>query len=246
MLQAGQGKGAEVLVEGWTIVEEVLRAGRTLSVVMADTKAWEILNHSPWWSRAHNGETYHVPPSLLSVMADTQTPQGIVALTGRKIASLEDCLGGDDGVILWLNGLQDPGNVGTIIRTALAFGVKRIVVTKGTASPWLPKVTRAASGATFRAVIAEVEPGVGWLNQAKQRGFEVFIAHPRGGIPPEAVKAKRLVVGIGQEAKGFTAEECASGTMVTIPQNSGEMESLNAGMAAGILLYGLTKNLKIL
>lgn len=168
----------------------------------------------------------------LSRLAGTRSPRGPVGV----ISSPEPGTASIDGLLVaW--GVSDPGNVGTMIRTAAAFGWG-FGHTGGTADPWAPKVLRAGAGAQFRAPIRAITD----LDQIRQLGFEPLASIVRGGMSPVELPSGRYAVLIGEEAAGLP-EPVVSGSAVsvTIPMPGGT-ESLNAAVAAGMLVYELSKD----
>jgi TrmH family RNA methyltransferase len=167
---------------------------------------------------------------LLDRIADTTTPQGILAFFPVPWAGREKVLAREKIVIL--DGLQDPGNVGTIIRTAEAFGFSGIVVTEGTASPFSPKALRAAMGSSLGVDIARIErQELGGIPHA------IISLAPLGTASlSRGLFEGRTAVCLGQEGSGVSGEVRAlSRHTVSIPMK-GQVESLNVSVAAGIVL----------
>lgn len=167
---------------------------------------------------------------LFARIADTRSPQGILAFfpapwaQGTELARRER--------IVVLDGLQDPGNVGTIIRTAEAFGFGAAAVTEGTASPFSPKAVRSSMGSALGVAIARLQP-------AKLAEFphRIITLAPRGSARLSAdLFREPFAVCLGQEGAGVSPEMLAlSHETVSIPMK-GEVESLNVAVAAGIVL----------
>lgn len=236
----GRGESGEVFIEGLKPVEEAVKAGCELSVLAGEKNSLQAFGRSAIGKNARIKESYQLSSELIGVLSDTVSPQGLCAVADRPRASLEEVLALGDQVLLWLDRLQDPGNVGGMIRSALAFGVRGVLVTRGTASPWGPKALRAAAGLTFRTVTAEVGEMSSWKAQADRAGYQVVLAHPREGMPPASLKGQKLIIGIGNEARGFDAETLKLADRVTLPLK-GEVESLNAAVATSLILYELTR-----
>lgn len=139
---------------------------------------------------------------------------------------------------LWLGGVADPGNVGTLVRSAAALGADWLALGPGSADPFHPRAVRAAMGATFALPLLE---GVRAQDLATRRGFQVVAACPRGGMPPwEADLRAPSLIALGAEREGLepTLEAIAQGlpvVRVTIPQAPGT-ESLNVAAAGAALL----------
>jgi TrmH family RNA methyltransferase len=182
-------------------------------------------------------------------MTDTQTPQGILAVVRQKQYTREDLLGESlllqDGenshkiqpCILLLENLQDPGNLGTILRTAEGAGVTGIMMSKDTVDVYNSKVVRATMGAIFRMPFcyeADIHAGVDWL---KSQGICCYAAHLNGSSFYEQNYQKPTCFFIGNEGNGLTKELTEhADTKIRIPM-MGAVESLNAATAATVLMY---------
>lgn len=171
--------------------------------------------------------------------AGTESPQGVLAIAEIPRWSPQDLLRGPPPrVVLVLDAVQDPGNFGTLARSAEALGAAGIVALPGTVDPWNPKAIRSAAGSSFRlpVVAAEWEEAAAWL---RGEGFELLAAAAGGeavGPPPE-----RAALVVGNEGAGVSPEvEGAVDRVVGIPLR-GRAESLNVAAAAAILLYELTR-----
>ncbi len=136
--------------------------------------------------------------------------------------------------IVFLHGVQDPGNVGTVIRTAHAFGAG-VALSMGTADLYNPKTVRATMGSIFHAPIAREVISLPFLEEAQASGFTTTAAVPYGGERPSSLPAEKLVIVVGAEGTGLPEEAIsACKRQVTVP---GLAASLNAAVAASILLY---------
>jgi RNA methyltransferase, TrmH family len=178
--------------------------------------------------------------AAFGAIADAETPQGVVAVFPIELARLEaDC----GPLLLVLDGLQDPGNLGTVVRSAVGSGVVGALAVRGGADPFGPKAVRAAAGALFRLPIAR--PSDAELSAALG-GRPVWLAEARGGERYDLVDWRRPgALVIGSEGEGASPElrELATGR-VSIPLRGG-LESLNAGVAASILLFEAARQLNI-
>ncbi len=183
-------------------------------------------------AEAHDIELAVVDDRALARLADTKSPRGPVAVLATPDTQVLST--GRSALVSW--GVRDPGNVGSMIRTAAAFGWD-FAYSPGTADPWSPKVLRSASGGHFKTGIAEVE-GVSELASA---GLTLVATLVRGGVDPVDVPSGRLAVLIGEEASGLPEDVVeAARIRVTIPM-PGHSESLNAAVAAGILVHQLSR-----
>jgi len=178
-----------------------------------------------------------VADRLFQSVAATESSQGVIALVKPRTWDLWDLwdLVRGTALVVVLDGVQDPGNAGTIVRAAEAFGATGVLFLKGTASPFNPKTLRAAAGSLFRVPFAHgVEPAAA-REALEQNRVKLFAAVPAGRSAAEVDLTRPCGLIIGSEARGVGAVLRAAAQPVGIPTVG--VESLNAAMAAGILLY---------
>lgn len=174
-----------------------------------------------------------VDPGQLSELADTVTPQGILAIVEIPRRRWEDLPGGD---LLVLDAVQDPGNLGTLLRTAEAMGVRGAVTLEGTVDPWNPKVVRASAGSVFRLpIVCETRPEV--VGRLRRGGWSVWAADAEGeplvrGGPLPA----RIALVLGNEGAGISPELVDAADRRVAVELVGGVESLNVAVAAAILM----------
>ena len=216
------------IIEGPNLLDEALAAGVVPEVVFAlaaDERSAEV-------AATHDVELAPVDAAALERIAGTENPRGpaaVITVPGPGKIGLRPA------VVAWE--LSDPGNVGTLIRTAAAFGWD-FAHTPGTADPWAPKVLRAGAGGHFRVSIGVVET-VAELGDA---GLTTVATVVSGGVPADAIGSGRFAVLVGEEAAGLPADVAAGAAFrVTVPMPGG-MESLNAAIAAAIVVYELSKD----
>ena len=183
-------------------------------------------------------------------LADTETPQGIIAVIEPPRWTAGDFAPPPGAVALVIDGVQDPGNVGTLIRTAHALGAAGTVVLRGTADPTSPKALRAAMGATFRHPVVTLDDG-GFIAWARKHAVTLWAA-AADGIPLARALGARdggrgtrgggpIAVIVGNEGAGIRPQfNAVAAQRVAIPLAQGA-ESLNVAVAAGILLYEVTR-----
>ena len=179
-----------------------------------------------------------VSPHVMKSASDTQTPQGILVVLPFVSLPLPD----SPGFALIPDRLRDPGNMGSLMRTAAAAGVDAVYIPPESVDPYAPKVVRAAMGAHFKLPIARM----GWDEIATQLdSMRVFSASPHSGTPYDQVDMTQpLALIIGGEAAGASIEAGRlTSEYITIPM-PGEIESLNAAAAAGILLFEAVRQRK--
>lgn len=175
--------------------------------------------------------------SLFESLADTVTPQGIMAVCEKIFHTLSEILV-QNGFILLGESINDPGNIGTLVRTAAAAGASGAVFTKGSCDIFSPKVLRAAAGAVLRLPIvteAETEEIFAVL---KNFGIPIYAAHPHGNVLPYDLNfCKSFCLLVGNESHGISdTAKAKADSLVRLPMTN-SAESLNAAVASSILLY---------
>ena len=183
---------------------------------------------------------YLVPDPVFNAIAGTQSPQGILAVAERRRYSLQNLLdsGGSAPLFVVLEDLQDPGNAGTILRTADAAGAHGVICSGKTVDFYNAKVVRASMGSVFHLPFHVAEDFPGTLRLLQSRGIQVFAAHLSGAeLYYQQDLTGPCAILIGNEGAGLTKETAAlADRLVKIPQ-PGRAESLNAAVAAAILVY---------
>ena len=179
--EATPNQQGEVAVEGMHLVEEAIRSGLRLSTVFfsesARARAHKLL---PQLS-AHT-EALLLPDDVFGSAVPTETPQGIAALVRVKAFLLEDALAAKPELLLVTVGLQDPGNLGTIARSAEAFGATGLLLAERTVSPWNWKAVRASAGSLFRLAVVKVAACASY-RQTRERGIRVLATSSHKGTP---------------------------------------------------------------
>lgn len=230
-----------LVVEGLRFLEEVLKNRLQPDFILCTDKVVQQERGKMLLDQATSLKIpiFRISEAELQELADTKTPQGILAVVPQPEWRKEELLERDEGLFLALDRIQDPGNLGTLIRTGDAVGVTAVYLSRGTVDVFNPKVLRATMGSVFRVpVIADVDL-CGLLGKMKNLGFFVVAGDPRGKkIYYEAnLRKPLLVVIIGNEAHGIDPQLLAlADEVVQIPLRQG-VESLNAAVATGILLY---------
>ena len=179
-------------------------------------------------------EVYKVPEHIFKKISDTETPQGILGVFSKKQGSLES-FGGENAVIL--NSLQDPGNIGTILRTAKAAGFKNIILDKGCADVYSPKTVRAAMSAIFGLNILITEDIINTLSELKKMNYTICAADMGGKNMFETELVSPVAVILGNEANGVNKSLLESADFVLAVPMSGEEEALNAAVAGSVIMY---------
>ncbi len=234
------------LAEGVRLVEEALAArvpirGAAVAPGLESTPRGSALKSA--LERA-GVRVENVSDAVLETLADTEQPQGVVAVIEPREWRLEDIEPARDRPVLVLDAVQDPGNVGTILRTALGLGGAGVVALKGTADLHNAKVLRGSMGALFQlpAVAADAADYLAWANST---GVETWVTAADGEPLSKRTGAHRprapIALVLGNEGAGVGAAlSAAAHRRVAIPLGPG-VESINVAVAAGILLYEVTR-----
>jgi len=177
----------------------------------------------------------HVTKNVFETISDVVSPQGVLVVINKKID--DNKISKHVDYILALDGIQDPGNLGTIIRTADSANIKQILVSKDTVDSYSPKVVRSTMGAIYRVKIIECEDLAKTLKSLQTTGFEIVTTDLHTDKSIYDMNYNKKIVVIGNEANGVTPEiKELSNYRVKIPM-LGKTESLNAAVATGIMIY---------
>lgn len=177
----------------------------------------------------------YVTEAVFNTITDVSNPQGILAVVNRGKKSKQ--INFNEDIIVVLDGIQDPGNLGTILRTVDSANLKQIVISKETADAFNPKVVRSTMGAIFRVNIIRSDDLISDLNLMKNNGFEVIVTSLDTSDSIYDIKYNKKVIVIGNEANGVSEQvQNLADHKVKIPM-FGKAESLNAGVATGIVVY---------
>lgn len=246
-----RGRRGLALLEGIRLVEEALApgtriVGAVVSPELARTTRGGALRVS---LESHAVAVQEVTPRVLATLADTDSPQGVIAVIEPRRWTPDDVPLGAGAVVLVVDGVQDPGNVGTLVRTAHALGARATVTLRGTADPWGPKTLRSAMGATFHHPIL-VFDDPGFIAWTRRHGVTLWATASDGEPLGRAVaslgdghgrEAGVIAVIVGNEGAGIRPQlNAVAARRVAIPLAQGA-ESLNVAVAAGILLYEVTR-----
>jgi TrmH family RNA methyltransferase len=223
--KAKEGKGTSFLVEGFHLVEMALAHQMADAIfTLKDYRA--------------DVPTYQVTPEIIAKLSSTVTPEGIVALCHKIPANPPS-----NSRLLYLDEVRDPGNVGTLLRTALAFGFSDVILSKGSAEAYSSKVLLASQGAIFGLNFAESNQAPeADIADLKARGYRIIVTDLKASVPPEEIETldQKICLVLGNEAHGVSPQILAlAHQAVRIPM--GGIDSLNVAIAGGILLYLLSR-----
>jgi len=225
------------VAESFHLLEEALRSDCEIGTVFAAESVKSAVER-------HIGGLKKIrvavlPDELFGSLSATQASQGVIALVKPPAWTLEQLFRGQSLAVI-LDGLQDPGNAGTIVRAAEAFGATGVVFLKGAVSPYNPKCLRASAGSIFRVPLVAALDERLLLAAVEQRKLGMFALMPKGAIEvAECNFTEKCAIIVGSEGRGVSDRLRAKAMDVRIPTVG--VESLNAALAAGIALYAARK-----
>jgi TrmH family RNA methyltransferase len=240
-------------IEGLRILEEAIRSGLRFSAVFfrdsSQDRAERLLPQL-----GAQVETLLLPDKLFDSLVPSDSPQGVAALVRLKEFSLDDIIEKERlqiGPIIALAGLQDPGNLGTILRSSEAFGSAGVVLGEGTVSPFNSKVIRASAGSVFRLPVihGHGKSGTAKLDEVSEklraRGVRLIATSSHKGTPLDQADLKEATaIFFGNEGAGLSREVMSKMDEVIAIPHTAQVESLNAGVAASIVLYEAARQRK--
>lgn len=231
----------EMLVEGEKLMIEAAQFGLAPSDALIDDAMTDKFSRLIAAMEQAGARVYAVPRRILEAVCDTKTPQG--ACAAFAMPGFFDADNAPDRLVV-LDGVQDPGNVGTIWRTADAAGLNGMLMSAVCADPFSPKVQRASMGSGFRVPVSITKDLPAMLIRLRERGYSVIASSLHGAPFYEGMPhCDKFALVIGNEARGVSDEVMAAADVqLKLPMRGGA-ESLNAAVAAGIMMYELTKDL---
>ncbi len=262
----GPTEGDPIGVEGPKLVEDALRSGLQAEALLVseagEASDLERILHAAGESEAGipRSRVMRTTDKLFASVAGTEAPQGVAALFVQPswqfeavvhgAAAAGGALRGDAPLVVVMAALQDPGNVGTIVRSAEAFGATGVVTTRGCADPWSPKALRASAGSGLRVPVLRGMAIPVLLAQLRVAGVKIVAASSHSvavagaGADAAADLREAVAIFIGNEGAGLPAEiEHVADARISIPMSAG-VESLNAGVAASVALYEAARQRK--
>jgi TrmH family RNA methyltransferase len=262
----GPASGEPIGVEGPKLVEDALRSGLRAEALLVseagEASELERILRAAGESEAGipRSRVMRTTDKLFASVAGTETPQGVAALFAQPSWEFDDVLRGAAGVdgafrgdatlVVVMAAVQDPGNVGTIARSAEAFGATGVVTTRGSADPWSPKALRASAGSGLRFPMLRGMAIPVLLAQLRVAGVKIVAAssHSAGvagaSLDAAADLREAIAIFIGNEGAGLPREiDSVVDARVSIPMSAG-VESLNAGVAASVVLYEAARQRK--
>ncbi len=230
------------IIEGSKMIDEALEASETISHIIFSEEIKDRKDYKMLLEKAEdNTNMVQVSKTIFEEISDTETPQGLMAIVSFGIRDIRDILEKKKKNLIFLDRLQDPGNLGTIIRTADAFKIDGLIIGENTVDPYNEKVVRATMGSIFRLPIYICDDNKRFIEEAKDFGYKVFSTDLKGqALYLEEFSPHNIII-IGNESKGVSESlSKLVDSKIKIPM-PGEAESLNAGVAASIIMYEAMK-----
>ena len=231
--RAPRKEDLEFVIEGPKLIEEAIKANLLIGYILTTEKAWDKVK-----GNFNRLKTLFVSEKIFKSITDTETPQGILAIAKKPVCSLFELLKKPNKMLIVLNDISDPGNLGTIIRTAYSFNVDGIIITENSVNPYSPKVVRGSAGAIFHIPTGEGSNLIQIIKKLKSLNYFILMADANAGRSLTNIEVKKpLAFFLGNEAHGFEKSDLDLAHLILkIP---GKFESLNVGVACGIILYKL-------
>ena len=224
-------KYQQILLEGERLIADSLSAGYPPALFFFTPRAEKRHTRLLQQAQKAGAQLLRVPDHLLETITDTVTPQGLVAVTPIPEAPVRD-----RGLALILDGVRDPGNLGTILRTAAAADVDQVIILPGVTDPWSPKALRAGMGAHFRIAIRQAPTAA--IVQTWLSAYAIYVADAHAEARYDQVNWRvpsALILG-GETERARILELWADVTPIAIPMARG-VESLNVAVAGGVILF---------
>lgn len=225
----------EYIIEGMKIVEEAIENNEAIESIIVCEELLDTENLDN--IKAHN--PVFVPKNIFMQISDTVTPQGVLAVIKRLMTNIQEL---NKSCYLVLDNIQDPGNMGTMIRTSEACGVDEIFLSKGCADPYSPKVVRSTMGSIFRSTIHDNIDLKQLYNDFKQNNIKIIVTSLEESYEYYKVDyTQKVAIVIGNESNGISEiSKEMSDIRIKIPM-MGKIESLNASVAASVVMYEVLK-----
>lgn len=224
------------IIEGIKLVEEAIQEEAKIEKIVIceeSTKNSEISKSLIYEIAKY--DCIYVTEKIFKTLTQVMNPQGILAVINKNKEKSQ--IKYDEDIIVALDDIQDPGNLGTILRTVDSVGVKQLIVSKGTADVYNPKVVRSSMGAIFRVKVIEVENLKETIENIRKNDYKLLVTSLQTENSIYDIDYNKKVIVIGNEANGVSAEiQNLADQKIKIPM-LGKTESLNASVATGVILY---------
>lgn len=227
------------IVEGIKIIEEAIDEKIPMDYIIYEDKLLATQEGLSLLEKSKNIKKIRVSQRVFKELSDTENPQGVLAVVEFKLVDIDllEVNKRENIFLVYLDGIQDPGNMGTIIRSADAFNIDGIILGPGCVDPYNLKVVRATMGSIFRTKIYSSSDPLGFFNKAKKQGINILATSLEGEELDTGILAGRSICIIGNEGSGVGQDILRlSNKAIKIPM-PGRAESLNAGVATSIIMY---------
>ena len=234
----------EYIVEGIKLIKEAIEenAKIKLIVICEECLKEKIIDKNLLYVIAKY-ECVYVTEKVFNLISDVKAPQGILSVIEKN--NKEEQINYNEDIIIVLDGIQDPGNLGTILRTVDSANLKQIIVSSDTADCYNPKVVRSTMGAIFRVNVIETEDLIQTLKNIKKHKYDIVVTSLETENSIYDIKYNKKVIVIGNESKGVSKEiQELADQKVKIPM-LGKTESLNASVATAIIVYEYVRTEKL-
>lgn len=235
----GRVKTGYFIIEGIKIIKEAIDYNYELKNIIFTDELKRTLEGEEFLKEIESfNNLIYVSEKIFKEISDTENPQGIIALAKINYKTIDEIDNKEPSFFIYLDELQDPGNMGTIIRTGDGFNINGIIITEGTVDPYNPKVVRATMGSIFRLPIYYSDNGAEDLKKLKEKGIKIFSTSlEQSNFLFDANLRESIIITIGNESKGVSKQVLElSDKLIKIPM-PGKAESLNAAVAASIIMY---------
>ena len=226
----------EYIIEGVKLIEEAVKEKAKIKKIIVcedTTRTYEIPTHIMYEIAKY--ECVYVTNKVFASITQVTNPQGIMAIIEKGDTNVQ--IDYTQDIIVALDDVQDPGNLGTILRTVDSIGLNQIIVSKGTADAFNSKVVRSTMGAIFRVKIIEVENLPQAIKEMRKHHFKLMVTSLQTENSIYDIKFNKKIIVIGNEANGVSKEiQEMADEKAKIPM-LGKTESLNASVAAGVVMY---------
>ena len=241
LADSADSTGARVLLDGVHLVRDAHESGHSFELAAVSSSRMASVTEEGRVAQMleRSGvEVVQAPDAVFAAMSPVRTPSGLIAIATRHPASAEDVCSVSNALVLVAIDVQDPGNVGALVRTAEAGGMSGMFVTGASANPFSWKAIRGSMGSTLRLPVVGGMPTASVLTCLRSGGIRSIAAVPRGGEDPDAIdwrgKVALIVGGEGAGLSGEVTSHCDA--LVSIPM-AARVESLNVATAGAVLIY---------
>jgi len=244
LLKKNRKREEKFLVEGGKCIEEALRSPYNITAILYFMGLGKTFSSIIEKAQSKNIIVYKGTEKNLRECSDASSPQGIIAIAEERKLKIETLLNDNEQVLLLLDAVSDPGNLGTLLRTADWFGVNGIILGENSCELYSPKVVRSAMGSLFHVSVIEQVVLTDVIDRLKESGFTVFAADIRGKTSFN-FKEKRIALILGNESRGVsTGLLKRTKNIISVP-GEGSCDSLNVAVSGGILLWEIFKTVKL-